>query len=222
MKTILLFYVIAQLVSNAYGIAVIESLRPLIKSKLNDKAYVEKNKNSLYKYNDTFINILKGFIPFYYTIKAVNLITEYNPIDTEVNKMISSGKYITKEADEIRKSSQEDAKKIDVPVEPEIVFEKPERYTARKNDNSLYDTYITPVEYVTKETANDQELSITPFCDRDRVVEHVIVKEDVTKNDIAKAISQLNVEELSALNDTITQLSEIKKRNKKLELKDVA
>ena len=49
MKTIFLLYVIAQLVSTAYGICIIEALNPIIKAQLHDKGYTEKNKNSLYK-----------------------------------------------------------------------------------------------------------------------------------------------------------------------------
>ena len=49
-----------------------------------------------------------------------------------------------------------------------------------------------------------------------------MVKENVTKSDIAKAIGELSVEELEALNTTILTLTQIKKNNMQLSLKDVA
>ena len=149
MKTIFLLYVIAQLVSTAYGICIIEALNPIIKAQLHDKGYTEKNKNSLYKYNDGIINFFKGFIPFYYLLVTVNMIKGDNPIEREVRNKISSGEYITYEEERLMKEAAK-ANAISSKsqtIEPKIEFEKPERYTARKIDNTLYDTYITPVEY---------------------------------------------------------------------------
>ena len=225
MKTIFLLYVIAQLVSTAYGICIIEALNPIIKAQLHDKGYTEKNKNSLYKYNDGIINFFKGFIPFYYLLVAVNMIKGDNPIEREVRNKISSGEYITYEEERLMKEAAK-ANAIgskSQTIEPKIEFEKPERYTARKIDNTLYDTYITPVEYVTMEAKKNEELSLTPFSDPDRVIEHVMVKEEVTKEDIVKAISELNEEELDALNTSIIDLKQLKRRNMTtLSLKDVA
>lgn len=225
MKTIFLLYVIAQLVSTAYGICIIEALNPIIKAQLHDKGYTEKNKNSLYKYNDGIINFFKGFIPFYYLLVAVNMIKGDNPIEREVRNKISSGEYITYEEERLMKEAAK-ANAISSKsqtIEPKIEFEKPERYTARKIDNTLYDTYITPVEYVTMEAKKNEELSLTPFSDPDRVIEHVMVKEEVTKEDIVKAISELNEEELDALNTSIIDLKQLKRRNMTtLSLKDVA
>jgi hypothetical protein len=151
-------------------------------------------------------------------IKAVNLIKTPNPIDNEVNRMIKSGKYISKDDLLLKESNQ----KNDIVSEPEIIFEKPEKYTARKNDYVLYDTYVTPIEYVTRESSPEDKLSLTPFLDENRIVEHVMVKESVTKTDIAKAIGELSIEELEALNKTIVTLTEVKRNNKLLSLKDVA
>lgn len=225
MKTIFLLYVIAQLVSTAYGICIIEALNPIIKAQLHDKGYTEKNKNSLYKYNDGIINFFKGFIPFYYLLVAVNMIKGDNPIEREVRNKISSGEYITYEEERLMKEAAKSnaISSKSQTIEPKIEFEKPERYTARKIDNTLYDTYITPVEYITMEAKKNEELSLTPFSDPDRVIEHVMVKEEVTKEDIVKAISELNLEELDALNTSIIDLKQLKRRNMTtLSLKDVA
>ena len=73
------------------------------------------------------------------------------------------------------------------------------------------------------EAKKNEELSLTPFSDPDRVIEHVMVKEEVTKEDIVKAISELNEEELDALNTSIIDLKQLKRRNMTtLSLKDVA
>lgn len=225
MKNIILFYLVTQLISTAYGLSVIESVRPIIKAKLEDKGYVQKNKNSLYKYNEKLGKVLKGFIPFYYAISAVNLISGKNAINKAVNKEISDGEYITREDAIASAIAESEKKNAPVPeIAPEIVFEKPEKYTARKNDVSLFDTYITPIEYATRESNHEDDLSISPFMDSSKVVEHVVLKEDVTKSDIVKAISELNSDELMALNTTISTLADMKKNkeNKYLSLKDVA
>lgn len=223
MKTLILLYIITQLITTAYGICVIETLKPIIETQLHNKGYVLKNKNSLYKFDDTLINILKGFIPFYYMMSAVNLIKGNNPIEREVQSRISSGEYITKEELASLKSIPKQENNNSNNIEQKIEFEKPEKYTARKVDNTLYDTYVTPVEYIAHEVSKDDKLSLTPFTDPDRVVEHVMVKEEVTKDDIVKAITELNEDELEALSNSIITLQNIKRRNNSsLSLKDVA
>lgn len=217
--TIFLIYVVTQCMSTAFGLTVIDRVQTVIKARLHEKGYILKNKNSLYDFNDKLIAFAKGFIPFYYAIKAINLTSGKNAIEEEVEKVISSGKYIN-----INQEEKEEIKE-DLSIaklDNEIVFEKPEKYTARKNDYTLYDTYITPIEYVTRESKPEDKLSLTPFLDENRTVEHVMVKESVTKTDIAKAIGELSIEELEALNKTITTLTEVKRNNKLLALKDVA
>ena len=57
----------------------------------------------------------------------------------------------------------------------------------------------------------------------DKVVEHVVVKNDVTSADIAKAISELDIYELELLRDKLSILVENKRQDKGLTLeKDVA
>lgn len=217
MSTIFLLYVVSQLITTAFGLAVIDRVQETIKARLHEKGYVLQNKNSLYSFNDGILAFAKGFIPFYYLIKALNLTSGDKAIEAEVERVISSGKYMN--------INQEEEKVEDAPainIETKIEFEKPEKYQARRNDLTLYDTYVTPIEYVTLEEKNEEKLSLSPFTDENRTVEHVMVKETVTKNDIAKAIGELSVEELEALNSTIVTLAQIKRNNKQLSLKDVA
>ena len=49
-----------------------------------------------------------------------------------------------------------------------------------------------------------------------------VIEKEVTKNDIAKAIAELDAYELQALGEKVEALAEIKQRNKSLKLKDVA
>ena len=198
MKNIMLVYIVTQLLSTAYGIAVIESVKPVIEKSLEDKGYVLRNKNSLYRFNNKISNILKVFIPFYYAVKATKLVRGKNAIERAVNNEINSGEYITEEQMRQMILDEEERKRnqvVDV-KEPEIVFEKPEKYTARKNDYAVYDTYETPIEYITHVSESTDELSLTPFMNDSKVVEHVMVKDDVTKEDIAKAITELDAYEL--------------------------
>ncbi|NLC48476.1 MAG: hypothetical protein GX758_03865 [Tenericutes bacterium] len=225
MKDVILIYAIIHLLSTAYGLSVIGSVKPLIEKRLQDQGYVEKNKNSLYRFNEDIGNFFKGFIPFYYAIKAINLVQGKNPIDKAVREEIKNKNYITSEELELLKSTQsfqKDQSIAKINIEPEIIFEKPEKYTARKNDISIYNTYETPVEYMTRETSLDDKFEPTPFVSIHEP-KPVIVKEEVTKNDIAKAISKLDAYELDMLEEKLRNLAILKRNSKKLTLeKDVA
>jgi len=224
MKNLLLIYLLVQLLSTAYGLAVIETVKPIVKQKLADNGYTKMNKNSLYNFSNRITNILKALIPGYYAFKAVSLVRGSDPITRAYNEEITSGNYITYEEEQRLKMLEEQNKNEYKPViEPEIIFEKPDKYVARKNDVSLYDTYETPIEYITREATREDNLSITPFQGEDAVVKPVVVKEEVTNSDIAKAISSLSAEELELLNEKITYLAEIRKNNHVLSLdRDVA
>ena len=218
MGTIFLIYIVAQLMTTAFGLAVIDKVQTTINARLHEKGYVLKNKNSLYNFNDGLLAFAKGFIPFYYLKKALDLTSGENAIEKEVEKVISSGKYIN-----INQEEEKEEEYIpQVTIQEDFRFEKPEKYTARRNDLTLYDTYVTPVEYVTLEEKDQNKLSLTPFTGDNTKVEQVVVTQSVSKNDIARAIGELNVEELEALASTITTLTQIKKKNIQLSLKDVA
>ena len=66
MGTIFLIYIVAQLMTTAFGLAVIDKVQTTINARLHEKGYVLKNKNSLYNFNDGLLAFAKGFIPFYY------------------------------------------------------------------------------------------------------------------------------------------------------------
>ena len=209
MGTIFLIYIVAQLMTTAFGLAVIDKVQTTINARLHEKGYVLKNKNSLYNFNDGLIAFAKGFIPFYYLKKALDLTSGENAIEKEVERVISSGKYmnINQEEEKVEEYIPQ------VTLQEDIQFEKPERYQARRNDLTLYDTYVTPIEYVTKEEKDQTKLSLTPFTGENKVVEQVMVTSPVSKNDIARAIGELSVEELEALSNTITTLTQIKRKN---------
>lgn len=225
MKNIVIIYAITQLITTAYGLAVIESTKPFVDAKLREQGY-HKNKNSLYKFNNTTSDILKGFIPFYYLIKALKISMRKGDISKEVQDQIDNKNYITEE-DEYKMNTAdvqviEEVKTDDLVNNMKIAFEKPEKYTARKNDISLYDTYETPIEYMTRESNESDNLELTPFVNQDKVVEQVVVKDEVTSKDIAKAISELDTYELTLLRERIEALEKMNK-NKELKLeKEVA
>ena len=223
MGNVILAFIIAQLISTAYGLAVIGSVRPIIEKKLKDEGYVLKNKNSMYKFNENLGKFFRGFIPFYYAVKAILLVQGKDPIDRAVQKEIENGEYITREERQAMKEREEFLKtaSLSKPMEPQIIFEKPEKYVARKNDYTLYDTYETPIEYITHETTNEDKLNITPYIGAEKE-KQTFVEKEVTKSDIAKAISDLDAYELQMLGEKVEALAEIKQRNKTLRLKDVA
>ncbi len=225
MDKVLLVYAIVQLITTAFGLAVIESIKPIVEERLETSGYVKRNRNSLYNFNDSLINVLKGFIPFYYFSKAMTIISnKKSSIRRQMDEEIKNGNYYNpKNVPEIQVIEESPKSDVLVNNEAEVVFEKPEKYKARKNDISLYDTYETPVEYITRETTKEEELELTPYMADDKVVEHVVVKNDVTSADIAKAISELDIYELELLRDKLSILVENKKQDKGLTLeKDVA
>ena len=223
MENVILAFIIAQLISTAYGLSVIGSVKPVIENKLKNEGYVLKNKNSMYKFNEGLGNFFRGFIPFYYAIKAISLVQGKDPIDRAVKKEIEDGEYITREEKEAIRQREEFMRtaSLSKPIEPQIIFEKPEKYVARKNDYTLYDTYETPIEYITHETTNEDKLNITPYIGAEKE-KQTFVEKEVTKSDIAKAISDLDAYELQMLGEKVEALAEIKQRNKTLRLKDVA
>lgn len=224
MKNAFIIYVISQLITTAYGLAVIESAKPFIDKELIDNGY-HKNKNSLYKFNNTFSDILKGFIPFYYFIKALKITLRKGNVSKEVEEAIKDKRYITDEDEIVKADIQiiEDVNKNELENNKNISFEKQEKYVARKNDFSLLDTYETPIEYISRNSTDDDKLELSPFINNDKVVEQVFVKDEVTNKDIAKAICDLDEDELESLISKIESLKNIKKNEKKLKLeKDVA
>lgn len=227
MDKVVLVYIIIQLLTTAFGLAVIESVRPIIEKKLHDKGFYQRNRNSLYNFNNTLVDIAKGFIPGYYFFKAIKLVGNKKNIDDAVDKEIREGNYVKHEPKEEVSAVPEvqvieDKRDPTIAYGPEIIFEKPEPYKARKNDLSLYNTYETPIEYIERETEREEDDALTPFVNTNNQVEENIVKEDVTKSDIAKAIAELDIYELQMLSDKLKILAEVKKENTlKLE-KDVA
>jgi hypothetical protein len=217
MQKVLIIYAIIQLMTTAYGLAVIESIRPMVEARLRGQGYI-KNKNSLYTCSNTLKDIALGFIPFYYLGKAISILNDKKSVDKKVNEVIKSGKYITEE--ELKKKEEvveEDTTDSIYKSPYDYAFEKPEKYTARKNDiTQLYDTYESPIDYIERVSKKEDNLELTPFTDVDRVVEHVVVKPDVTKADIARAVSELSSNELDSLKDKIVELSQIKKAKEKM------
>ncbi len=222
MLKVLIAYIIIQLLTTAYGVSVIESVRPIVEKKLDDDGYVLKNTYSMYKFNSKLSKILKGLIPFYYAFKAINLIKDGNPVEKAYNKEIEEGNYITRSEAEEQAARTELARNfghVRVYSEPNVGFEKSERYVARHNDFNLLEAKPEDVKYKIIEETNEEENSITPF--KPIIKEEKIVVKEVTKKDVVKAIMDLNSEELDELDKSIQELSYIKKKNKNLIL-DVA
>ena len=252
MKNVILVYAITQLLTTAYGLAVIESVRPLVIDELHRQGYI-RNRNSLYNFNYAFSNILKAFIPFYYFIKALNIISNHGNIDSEVREMINKKSFVS--ADDINEDELIEENEDNSIFQGEVVeFEKPEKYTARKNNFDLYNTYEEDINYhnvventdeedinpfiVKNVTAEEKEEKKPKFIDAADIIEideeekelkdetKEEVKEEkteVSSKDIAKAICDLNIDELKLLKEKINALQNLKSSNIELKLeKDVA
>ena len=247
--TLFWIYVVCQLVSTAYGITVINSARriPALRKRLRESGYTKRDKNSLYKFNDWLSYFFKGFIPFYYAYKAIQLTNSADPVGMLMNEEINNGNYISKEDEAIFKDEEQRAADS-LAYDPNIFkYEEPGTYKARKIDiNEIYDDYETPIEYITREFEKDSNNKITPFVDNhdeninnnihiekepeiieikdkkdeDEVIE--VKNSNVTNSDIAKAISELSGRELEELSKKLVLLAESKRNDIDNLEKDVA
>ena len=211
-----MIYVVIQLISTAYGLAVINAVSKVSEIKLKNNGYTLKSKNSLYEFNDGFINVLKGFVPLYYAIVAIKIARDPHPIETKIDEELKKNNYVLKE--ELNMNELEMQAPI-IKIEDDDIYEK---YIARKNDNTLYDTHITPEEYIANDVVDD-DISISPFTSKPvtfkesepvKEVTREVVKEvskvEVTDSDIARAVTKLSNSELVTLDKLINELLKIR------------
>ena len=173
--TIFWIYVVIQLVSTAYGVTVINSARriPALRKRLRDAGYTQRDKDSLYKFNDWLKYFFKGFIPFYYAYKALELVNSKGV--TEYRRMIWNNfneieKAQAADSTEVNRENSEKAKEEERAAESlaydpnAFRYEEVGPYKARKIDlNEIYDEEETPIEYITREFEKDSSNKITPF-----------------------------------------------------------
>lgn len=224
MDKILLLYVGITLLSNGVGLSILNVINPLINDKIKERGYVlEKNRDSLYEFNRKIGNTLKFFVPFGYLVEALRKIDRTGKFTTAVEEAILSGRYRTLESLENEKNlffDSEIKEPVSLVPEPKVSFEKPEKYKASKIDFTLYDTYETPIEYITREMSKEEEVNLTPFISRDSKEDSV--HNEVTTKDVAKHITNLDKDELKDLRDKIDALVKMQDQSKKLTLDDVA
>lgn len=215
MGNILLIYVIVQLITNAYGISVIVTLKPIVNRKLLGDGYVLKNSNSMYKFNDKIEIILKGFIPLYYASKALQIVRSENPIENSYNNEIKEGNYITVDEAEDQKARMALAKKfshVKVKSDPILPFEKPyfeNSYKARPINFDLL-TSSKDSEYKIV-NGSEADMSMTPFGIVNKPEPVVIIK-PVGPNEIVESILNLSPDNLELLGKDVIALSEIRRK----------
>lgn len=222
MGKVILVYAIIQLITTAFGLSVIETIRPIVNKKLLKDGYVLKNKNSMYKFNEDLTNFAMGLIPCYYLIKAMNMVRGSDAIERETARQVKIGNYVTMEeylypVVEINKEDKNVAKIVHE-VEP---FEKEYKHVARKNTYSFLESNGEKVKY-SETYQNEQKELITPYAERtvDTIIKEVAAKPTI--KDILNAIYGLNPEDIDKLIDLLYQYSEKKKGHPVLKLKDVA
>ncbi len=232
MGNAILVYLIIQLLSTAYGLSVIEAVRPVVNKKLIDDGYVLKNKNSMYRFNEGLTNFAKGLIPFYYTIKAINLVKGSDAVERAAIEEIRKGNYITLEEalNPVKEESFVDDTIARAP-EPAISFEKPDKYVARKNDFLLLETHEEDVEYDTINEVNEDKQVITPFDEKlvdktpkktEEKVVRLVTTKDITSQDVIKMLRNLSPEQINKFIELLHEYVEVKEGRKVLQLKDVA
>ena len=219
-------YVVTQLVSTAYGITVINSVRkvPALRKRLRESGYTQRDKNSLYKFNDWLKYFFKGFIPFYYAYKALQLTNSMDPVGVLMQEEIDNGNYISKEDEAVFKDEEQRAMNSLAYDPNAFMYEEVGPYKARKIElNEIYDDDETPLEYITREFEKDSSNKITPFTKDSTVVEEKPEEETkISNKELVEAISQLSGSELEELAKKLGSLAEIKKNNYDSYKEDVA
>ena len=219
-------YVVTQLVSTAYGITVINSVRkvPALRKRLRESGYTQRDKNSLYKFNDWLKYFFKGFIPFYYAYKALQLTNSMDPVGVLMQEEIDNGNYISKEDEAVFKDEEQRAMNSLAYDPNAFMYEEVGPYKARKIElNEIYDDDETPLEYITREFEKDSSNKITPFTKESTIVEEKPEEETkISNKELVEAISQLSGSELEELAKKLGSLAEIKKNNYDSYKEDVA
>lgn len=216
MGKVILIYLIVQLITTAFGLSVIETIRPIVNKKLIDDGYVLKNKNSMYKFNENLTSFLLGLIPCYYLFKALNMVKGSDAFEREAINQIRKGNYVTVEeylypTVEVNK---EDTNVTKIVSEPEP-YEKDYKHVARRNDYLLTETNENNVKFQEAYTESDK-LEITPFSDK-----YVMPKtKAITVEDILEYIFGFSPEKLDRLGEKAHELAEVKRGHPVLTLKD--
>jgi hypothetical protein len=222
MGKVILIYLIIQLITTAFGLSVIETIRPIVNKKLTRDGYVLMNKNSMYRFNENLSNFAKGLIPCYYLFKALNMVRGSDAIEREAARQVKKGNYVTMEQylNPVVEVNKEDKNVARIVQETEP-FEKEYKHFARKNTYSFLESGAEKVQYQ-KEYKDDQSQLITPYAEK---IVNTVIKEVIKKptiKDILNAIYGLNPEDIDKLIDLLYQYSEKKKGHPVLKLKDVA
>ena len=220
--TLFVIYIVAQVSTTLYGVHLIKTIRKdkKYKQKLKDSGY-KMNRNRLYNFSDEIKLFFKGFIPGFYMYKAYQLVTAKDPAQLQLEQDIKEGRYIPEEEYEAELKQQEKAaeESIFYNLNPNMTYYADQPYKAKKNTNDYLDTYEEESKF--EVVKGDKDFEISPYVDT-KVPEPIIIP-DATKEDIARAISELDTQELKALNKNINNLIDIKEENKILSLeKDAA
>ncbi len=217
MGKVILIYLIIQLVTTAFGLSVIETIRPIVNKKLIDDGYVLMNKNSMYKFNENLVNFLKGLIPCYYLFKALNMVKGQDAVEREAINQIRKGNYVTMEEylNPTVEVNAEDQNVSRIVKQPEP-FTK-EKYTARKNNlYSLEDTDVKAVKYKETRSNSDDSFEITPFSSK-------YIKPpkfELSMQDVFNAVREFSPEVLYKLSEKFNELAEVKRGHPVLKLKE--
>ncbi len=220
--TLFVMYIVAQVSTTLYGVHLIKTIRKdkKYRQKLKDSGY-KMNRNSLYTFNDEIKLFFKGFIPGFYMYKAYQLVTAKDPAQVQLEEDIKEGRYVPEEEYEAELKKQEKAaeESIFYNLNPNVTFYADQPYKAKKNTVDYLDTYEEESKFNVVKA--DKDFEISPYVDT-KVPDPIIIP-DATKEDIARAITELDTQELKALNKNINNLIDIKEENKILSLeKDAA
>ena len=199
--TIFWIYVVTQCVTTAYGITVINSVKkvPALKKRLKNAGYTKQDKESLYKFNDFLKHFFLGLIPFYFAIKAVQLINDDDPVGVLMRDEIKNGNYIS-DADRALFNEEEQRAKESIAFDPNAeLYDSVETYKARKIDlNNIYNDDETPLEYIEKEISNEN-IKLTPFTSE---------TSGYTENEQPKEIEN-NYEDIDYSNGDLVSIDEL-------------
>ncbi len=210
---VLLIYGVTTLLTDAYGLTVLATVDRFVKEELKNRKYELRNKGSLYNFNEKLGKFTLGFVPFYYTLKALKTIDQKDVISRQADEKIANGEYFTHDENIAFYEEEENNRQKSVIVkEPEVVFEK---YKARSNtDSAIY----YPVEEPIFDEKVSDELEITPFKSQENIKHNESNKEE----DIIQKIYSMDPERLEQFGKRVIDLAQVKNKKLVKEYKEVA
>lgn len=185
-------YIIIHLWSNTIGLTVLFVLDNVIKRTLIDRGYTTLPITSSDKIRKYGKGVLRFFIPFYYCIKGIDLVSDTSSFNSIINEKIKSGEVMPV----IKKERKVEEEKIEINIEPLPMVQS---YKAVSNGKSLYTAKRENFSGFDGELIKPEEDLISPFSKKKNISDDKNHIED----ELFEYITSLSDEEFCELMKTM-------------------